>query len=164
MAKYIYTGATKAVGRFGELKRGDKVEFTLREERYIQENEHPDFVPDDGKTKIEATDLPIPEGFDKLSKAEQAKILKQLQSDEDQRRAQLAKANEATDTVNFTDMTKDELLGYAEKLRAGGIKVEFKKDANRKAIINAILAAEGKQPHGEDGDNESPDETTEAKA
>lgn len=159
MSKYTYTGPTKQIGRFGTLKRGDNVEFTMKEERTIQDDKHPHFRKFDAKAKIEPVPFDLPDGFDDLSDAEQAKVLAKLKASEEGRKAEVTKANDQTANNELRELTKAELLNYVEQMNlerkgANQEPLTIPKGASRKEIIGLIRQAKGEQSHeGDDADD-----------
>jgi hypothetical protein len=157
MAKYTYTGPTKQIGRFGTLRRGDHVDFTIKEEQSIVADKHPHFRKFDPKAKIEPSELDLPDGFDDLSPEEQAKVVAKLKQGETNRKAEVDKANGQTKQGELKELTKAELEDVAAKLNAdlkaaGKDEFTIPKGSTRKEIIGLIRAARGEQTH--EGDDE----------
>lgn len=76
MAKYHWLGGTTNLGRFGTVRRGDIVNLTDKEDESIQGQGpngaiDPRFQPFKEGAKIEGAGLDLPEGYERLSQAEQ---------------------------------------------------------------------------------------------
>lgn len=151
MPRYIFKGPSVTLGRFGDVKIGDTLELTTREESYIRDDKR--FVPfTDAQAKSTKPKLNLPANFDKLTEAEQKAATEQARAEEDARQEILRNANARTADENFQQMNMDELRGFAERLRAEGKTVTFRdsRGDTKSELIRAILVAQYGDPHAKD--------------
>lgn len=171
MAKYHFMGGTTNLGRHGELKRGDVLELTEKEEQQILSSgpgggRDPRFLPYKDGAKISGAGLDLPLGFETMAKERQASEIKiaedakakaptlspQDQSVENARLENLSNANNNSNVENYREMTKPELLEVAEALKRDGAKLEINDKSSRNVILRAVLAAKSLSAEGVEGE------------
>jgi hypothetical protein len=144
--KYEYTGPAVILGRFGEVKKGDVLALSPREEAYIVAHDHPHLKPVDAKRSTRpagpAVKIGIPPNIDTLPPEKQAEIRAAVE--EQRRQEQLAKANNQTANIELSEQTREMLEDTVVSMRAEGIEVKVAKGAGKPALIAAINEARGR--------------------
>lgn len=176
MAKYKYEGPKVNMGRFGEIKHGDVLDLTSREEDHVQGDKRFKKHVEGEKPKKESK-FGLPDNFEKLNPEQKAETLKamglpenfELLSDADRkihldraekaesdRRAMLEEQNRKTRIEEIRQMTKAALLDTARKLKAEGKEIDFK-DADepkalRRKIVDAMFGSNKEDKEDEGGE------------
>lgn len=163
--KFYFKGPGVNLGRFGEVKEGDVLTLTPHEASHVEGDKR--FEAYDEKKhgkKKESTTIELPKGFDKMSAAEKAKVLKELglpenfcklneehqaeaiasaskaQNNEDDRKDIVDQRNRESEIEVIRQMKVEELRELVKKLRDEGKTVDCPENAKSNVLRKAIMA------------------------
>jgi hypothetical protein len=98
--------------------------------------------------------LNLPDNFKKLPKEKQEEAIAKARKDEQARRERLSQINDKTPVEDINQLSKDDLLQLAHRLKKENKQIEFKEDFSVKQLRRAILSA----LFGENADKEEGEE------